>query len=106
MAFSEPSLVICEVGSDGRPPWSGEDSVLGEVLDSHSARGLHCLFQIHLYTRGCHSDQNLGHLSVTEAEMLRDPEGGQKVRAGKLLPEWAWAAVGSGGGTAQGGSGL
>uniref|UniRef100_A0A2K5MIY8 Tubulin epsilon and delta complex 1 n=1 Tax=Cercocebus atys TaxID=9531 RepID=A0A2K5MIY8_CERAT len=35
--------------------------------------------QIHLYTRGCHSDQNLGHLSVTEAEMLRDPEGGQKL---------------------------
>uniref|UniRef100_A0A2K5VIL7 Tubulin epsilon and delta complex 1 n=1 Tax=Macaca fascicularis TaxID=9541 RepID=A0A2K5VIL7_MACFA len=37
------------------------------------------LSKIHLYTRGCHSDQNLGHLSVTEAEMLRDPEGGQKV---------------------------
>nr|XP_011753376.1 tubulin epsilon and delta complex protein 1 isoform X2 [Macaca nemestrina] len=36
------------------------------------------LSKIHLYTRGCHSDQNLGHLSVTEAEMLRDPEGGQK----------------------------
>ncbi|XP_055143898.1 tubulin epsilon and delta complex protein 1 isoform X2 [Symphalangus syndactylus] len=35
--------------------------------------------QIHLYTRGCHSDQSLGHLSVTEAEMLRDPEGGQQV---------------------------
>ncbi|XP_073854513.1 tubulin epsilon and delta complex protein 1 isoform X8 [Macaca fascicularis] len=37
------------------------------------------LSKIHLYTRGCHSDQNLGHLSVTEAEMLRDPEGGQKL---------------------------
>ncbi|PNJ25981.1 C14orf80 isoform 11 [Pongo abelii] len=35
--------------------------------------------QIHLYTRGCHSDQSLGHLSVTEAEMLRDPEGGQQL---------------------------
>uniref|UniRef100_A0A2I3GSS5 Tubulin epsilon and delta complex 1 n=1 Tax=Nomascus leucogenys TaxID=61853 RepID=A0A2I3GSS5_NOMLE len=34
---------------------------------------------IHLYTRGCHSDQSLGHLSVTEAEMLRDPEGGQQL---------------------------
>lgn len=32
------------------------------------------LSKIHLYTRGCHSDQSLGHLSVTEAEMLRDPE--------------------------------
>ncbi|XP_032035488.1 tubulin epsilon and delta complex protein 1 isoform X1 [Hylobates moloch] len=41
------------------------------------------LSKIHLYTRGCHSDQSLGHLSVTEAEMLRDPEGGQQVsRAG------------------------
>ncbi|XP_063508181.1 tubulin epsilon and delta complex protein 1 isoform X8 [Pongo pygmaeus] len=35
--------------------------------------------QIHLYTRGCHGDQSLGHLSVTEAEMLRDPEGGQQL---------------------------
>uniref|UniRef100_A0A2K6QVQ4 Tubulin epsilon and delta complex 1 n=1 Tax=Rhinopithecus roxellana TaxID=61622 RepID=A0A2K6QVQ4_RHIRO len=37
------------------------------------------LSKIHLYTHGCHSDQSLGHLSVTEAEMLRDPEGGQQV---------------------------
>ncbi|XP_055143899.1 tubulin epsilon and delta complex protein 1 isoform X3 [Symphalangus syndactylus] len=37
------------------------------------------LSKIHLYTRGCHSDQSLGHLSVTEAEMLRDPEGGQQL---------------------------
>ncbi|PNI15529.1 LOW QUALITY PROTEIN: C14orf80 isoform 11 [Pan troglodytes] len=37
------------------------------------------LSKIHLYTRGCHSDQSLSHLSVTEAEMLRDPEGGQQV---------------------------
>nr|XP_021588421.1 tubulin epsilon and delta complex protein 1 isoform X2 [Ictidomys tridecemlineatus] len=37
------------------------------------------LGKIHLYTYGCHSDQNLGHLSVTETEMLRDPEGGQQL---------------------------
>ncbi|XP_047395680.1 uncharacterized protein LOC124976782 isoform X2 [Sciurus carolinensis] len=37
------------------------------------------LGKIHLYTRGCHSDQDLGHLSVTETEMLRDPEGGQQL---------------------------
>ncbi|XP_078192035.1 tubulin epsilon and delta complex protein 1 isoform X7 [Callithrix jacchus] len=37
------------------------------------------LSKIHLYTRGCHGDQSLGHLSVTEAEMLRDPEGGQQL---------------------------
>uniref|UniRef100_A0A8C5XGJ6 Tubulin epsilon and delta complex 1 n=1 Tax=Microcebus murinus TaxID=30608 RepID=A0A8C5XGJ6_MICMU len=35
--------------------------------------------EIHLYTRGCHSDQRLGHLSVAETEMLRDPEGGQQL---------------------------
>lgn len=43
--------------------------------------GLHCLFQIHSYTRGCHSDRSLGHLSVAETELLRDPEGGRQVRA-------------------------
>uniref|UniRef100_A0A8C5URZ0 Tubulin epsilon and delta complex 1 n=1 Tax=Microcebus murinus TaxID=30608 RepID=A0A8C5URZ0_MICMU len=49
------------------------------------------LSKIHLYTRGCHSDQRLGHLSVAETEMLRDPEGGQQVRAGArvLAPGWA-----------------
>lgn len=51
-----------------------------------------CPFQIHLYTRGCHSDRSLGHLSVAETELLRDPEGGQQVRAGWLRWE------GSGGG--------
>uniref|UniRef100_A0A2K5QAA5 Tubulin epsilon and delta complex 1 n=1 Tax=Cebus imitator TaxID=2715852 RepID=A0A2K5QAA5_CEBIM len=38
------------------------------------------LSKIHLYTSGCHGDHSLGHLSVAEAEMLRDPEGGQQVR--------------------------
>ncbi|XP_012326539.2 tubulin epsilon and delta complex protein 1 isoform X1 [Aotus nancymaae] len=37
------------------------------------------LSKIHQYTRGCHGDQSLGHLSVAEAEMLRDPEGGQQL---------------------------
>ncbi|XP_042800433.1 tubulin epsilon and delta complex protein 1 isoform X3 [Panthera leo] len=36
---------------------------------------------IHSYTRGCHSDRSLGHLSVAETELLRDAEGGQQVRA-------------------------
>nr|XP_031531548.1 tubulin epsilon and delta complex protein 1 isoform X3 [Vicugna pacos] len=35
--------------------------------------------EIHSYTRGCHSDRSLGHLSVTETELLRDPEGGQQL---------------------------
>ncbi|XP_070333788.1 tubulin epsilon and delta complex protein 1 isoform X2 [Odocoileus virginianus] len=35
--------------------------------------------QIHSYTRGCHSDRSLGHLSVTETELLRDPEGGRQL---------------------------
>ncbi|KAL0602225.1 Tubulin epsilon and delta complex protein 1 [Plecturocebus cupreus] len=37
------------------------------------------LSKIHLYTRGCHGEQSLGHLSVAEAEMLRDPEAGQQL---------------------------
>ncbi|XP_040334355.1 tubulin epsilon and delta complex protein 1 isoform X5 [Herpailurus yagouaroundi] len=39
------------------------------------------LGKIHSYTRGCHSDRSLGHLSVAETELLRDAEGGQQVRA-------------------------
>uniref|UniRef100_A0A673UUS2 Tubulin epsilon and delta complex 1 n=1 Tax=Suricata suricatta TaxID=37032 RepID=A0A673UUS2_SURSU len=37
------------------------------------------LFEIHTYTRGCHSDRSLGHLSVAETELLRDAEGGQQL---------------------------
>ncbi|NP_598802.2 tubulin epsilon and delta complex protein 1 [Mus musculus] len=37
------------------------------------------LSKIHLYTQGCHSQQSLGHLSVAETEMLRDPESGQQL---------------------------
>ncbi|XP_027272484.1 tubulin epsilon and delta complex protein 1 isoform X2 [Cricetulus griseus] len=37
------------------------------------------LSKIHLYTSGCHSQQRLGHLSVAETEMLRDPENGQQL---------------------------
>nr|XP_060476963.1 tubulin epsilon and delta complex protein 1 isoform X7 [Panthera onca] len=36
------------------------------------------LCEIHSYTRGCHSDRSLGHLSVAETELLRDAEGGQQ----------------------------
>ncbi|XP_060476959.2 tubulin epsilon and delta complex protein 1 isoform X3 [Panthera onca] len=36
------------------------------------------LGKIHSYTRGCHSDRSLGHLSVAETELLRDAEGGQQ----------------------------
>lgn len=54
----------------------------GRGAASCSAWGSHCLFQIHSYTRGCHSDRSLGHLSVAETKLLRDPEGGRQVRAG------------------------
>ncbi|OWK09005.1 hypothetical protein Celaphus_00015595, partial [Cervus elaphus hippelaphus] len=37
------------------------------------------LGKIHSHTRGCHSDRSLGHLSVTETELLRDPEGGRQL---------------------------
>ncbi|XP_045308177.1 tubulin epsilon and delta complex protein 1 isoform X4 [Leopardus geoffroyi] len=36
------------------------------------------LGKIHSYTRGCHSDRSLGHLSVAETELLRDAESGQQ----------------------------
>ncbi|XP_036904453.1 tubulin epsilon and delta complex protein 1 isoform X4 [Sturnira hondurensis] len=35
--------------------------------------------EIHWFTRGCHSDRCLGHLSVAETELLRDPESGQQL---------------------------
>ncbi|XP_048217735.1 uncharacterized protein LOC125362871 [Perognathus longimembris pacificus] len=46
-----------------------------------SSQQEHCtlLSKIHLYTRGCHSDQRLCHLSVAEAEMFRDPEGARQL---------------------------
>nr|XP_025725017.1 tubulin epsilon and delta complex protein 1 isoform X4 [Callorhinus ursinus] len=44
------------------------------------------LGKIHSYTRGCHSDRSLGHLSVAETELFRDPEGGRQ--AGGWGPEW------------------
>ncbi|XP_027428390.1 tubulin epsilon and delta complex protein 1 isoform X2 [Zalophus californianus] len=37
------------------------------------------LGKIHSYTRGCHSDRSLGHLSVAETELFRDPEGGRQL---------------------------
>ncbi|XP_059039341.1 tubulin epsilon and delta complex protein 1 [Mustela lutreola] len=37
------------------------------------------LGKIHSYTRGCHSDRGLDHLSVAEIELLRDPEGGRQL---------------------------
>ncbi|XP_039079888.1 tubulin epsilon and delta complex protein 1 isoform X1 [Hyaena hyaena] len=37
------------------------------------------LGKIHSYTRGCHSDRSLGHLSVAETELLRDAEGGRQL---------------------------
>ncbi|KAK1339516.1 hypothetical protein QTO34_020199 [Cnephaeus nilssonii] len=37
------------------------------------------LGKIHTFTRGCHSDRSLGHLSAAETELLRDPEGGRQL---------------------------
>lgn len=51
--------------------------------------------QIHLFTHGCHSQQSLGHFSVAETEMLRDPESGQQVRVGRVLG-WVPPVVGFG----------
>lgn len=59
-----------------------------------SAWALCCLFQIHLYTRGCHSDHSLGHLSVIETELLRDPETSRQVRAGPRVGGAWWGEPG------------
>ncbi|XP_007473398.2 tubulin epsilon and delta complex protein 1 isoform X3 [Monodelphis domestica] len=37
------------------------------------------LNKIHLYTRGCHPDQSIGHLSVPETEILRFPESSKQL---------------------------
>ncbi|XP_058146687.1 tubulin epsilon and delta complex protein 1 isoform X2 [Dasypus novemcinctus] len=37
------------------------------------------LSKVHLYTRGCHSERSLGHLSATETELLRDPDGSRQL---------------------------
>ncbi|XP_006839655.1 PREDICTED: uncharacterized protein C14orf80 homolog [Chrysochloris asiatica] len=48
------------------------------LISSHQE---HCalLSKIHQYTRGCHSDRNLCHLSVAEVELLSDPEVGKQL---------------------------
>ncbi|XP_028905857.1 tubulin epsilon and delta complex protein 1 [Ornithorhynchus anatinus] len=39
------------------------------------------LAKIHSYTRGCHPDRSIGHLSVSETDLIRRPEnGGQLLR--------------------------
>ncbi|EHB01414.1 hypothetical protein GW7_18898 [Heterocephalus glaber] len=55
------------------------------------------LSKIHTYTHGCHSDQNLGHLSVTETEMLRDPEDSQQASSYVCTPQSGYMAELSGG---------
>lgn len=37
------------------------------------------LFQIHLFTSGSHTDQALGHFSVTETDLIRHPENYNQV---------------------------
>ncbi|XP_029454693.1 tubulin epsilon and delta complex protein 1 isoform X2 [Rhinatrema bivittatum] len=46
----------------------------------HAAQQEECaiLHKIHSYTRGCHTDQNISHLSVTETDLLRQPENCNK----------------------------
>ncbi|XP_058511425.1 tubulin epsilon and delta complex protein 1 isoform X3 [Ochotona princeps] len=59
-------------------------------------RGLMCsqqehaalLSKIHMFTRGCHSDCSLDHLSVVETEALRDPESGRQVSLCSCCRPW------------------
>ncbi|NXH09299.1 TEDC1 protein, partial [Bucco capensis] len=37
------------------------------------------LYKIHLFTSGCHMDKSLGHFSVTETELVRQPENSKQL---------------------------
>ncbi|XP_011376018.1 uncharacterized protein C14orf80 homolog isoform X6 [Pteropus vampyrus] len=102
-----PTLVPlqCEALSPGRPaPRVEADSCVGCVDVRHlqwlmgklrfrwrnlmASQQEQCalLGKIHSYTRGCHGDHSLGHLSITETELLRDPECSRQV--GGQGPDW------------------
>ncbi|XP_011376014.1 uncharacterized protein C14orf80 homolog isoform X2 [Pteropus vampyrus] len=89
----EMPVCECEALSPGRPaPRVEADSCVGCVDVRHlqwlmgklrfrwrnlmASQQEQCalLGKIHSYTRGCHGDHSLGHLSITETELLRDPE--------------------------------
>lgn len=94
-----PALRSCPEPSSVLLAMSGLEGVCIQLrellLGSGSPAWVHCLLQIHLYTRGCHSQRNLDHLSVAETEMLRDPESSQQVRVGRV-PEWLLPLIGCG----------
>ncbi|KAM8780422.1 tubulin epsilon and delta complex protein 1 [Rhynchonycteris naso] len=91
-------MPVCECGalaSPGRPAWTVEAGgpvdvrhvqwLMGKLqfrwrnLMASQQEQCTLLGKIHSYTRGCHSDRRLGHLSVAEMELLRDPEGGRQL---------------------------
>ncbi|NIG60538.1 hypothetical protein BU61_4338 [Pontoporia blainvillei] len=76
---SDPMSLSTKVGPG--EPLLPEREMARKAPHSHRILGVGSRV-IHSYTRGCHSDRSLGHLSVTETELLRDPEGGRQVRAG------------------------
>ncbi|ELK01272.1 hypothetical protein PAL_GLEAN10020980, partial [Pteropus alecto] len=94
----EMPVCECEALSPGRPaPRVEADSCVGCVdvrqlqwlmgklrfrwrnLMASQQEQCALLGKIHSYTRGCHGDHSLGHLSITETELLRDPECSRQV---------------------------
>uniref|UniRef100_A0A671DNN5 Tubulin epsilon and delta complex 1 n=1 Tax=Rhinolophus ferrumequinum TaxID=59479 RepID=A0A671DNN5_RHIFE len=83
--LASPSLPAARVEAEGcvdirRLQWlMGKLRFRWRKLMASQQEQCSLLGKIHSYTRGCHSDHRLGHLSVTETELLRDPEAGRQL---------------------------
>lgn len=84
-ALAGPSLPAARVEADGCVDVRYLQWLMGKLrfrwrkLMASQQEQCSLLGKIHSYTRGCHSDHRLGHLSVTETELLRDPEAGRQL---------------------------
>ncbi|XP_036286233.1 tubulin epsilon and delta complex protein 1 isoform X2 [Pipistrellus kuhlii] len=84
-ALASPSLPAPRLEADGPVDACHLQWLMGKLrfrwrnLMASQQEQCALLGKIHMYTRGCHSDCRLGHLSVAETELLRDPEGGRQL---------------------------
>ncbi|XP_057344035.1 tubulin epsilon and delta complex protein 1 isoform X7 [Manis pentadactyla] len=78
-------MPVCECKALASPGWSTPRVEADSGVDVRHLQWLMGKLRfrwrnlmIHLYTSGCHGNRSLGHLSVAETELLRDPEGGRQ----------------------------
>ncbi|XP_054987180.1 tubulin epsilon and delta complex protein 1 isoform X4 [Sorex araneus] len=82
---ASPGLPTPCVDADGRVDIRQLQWLMGKLrfrwrsLFSMQQEQCALLAKIHSYTRGCHGDRILGHLSVVETELLRNPRHGQQL---------------------------